>query len=59
MAAKTKILQQAEFNPRIKRYLLIYGMLISVITIVGIPLLPIYFVVAPIMIKKYFNHLST
>ncbi len=52
MAAKTKILQQAEFNPRIKRYLLIYGMLISVITIVGIPLLPIYFVVAPIMIKK-------
>ncbi|PAU95502.1 hypothetical protein CK503_00100 [Aliifodinibius salipaludis] len=58
MTSKTQILQSAEFNPRIKRYLLIYGMLISIITIVGIVLLPIYFIIAPIIINKYFNRLS-
>ncbi|WP_445665010.1 PH domain-containing protein [Fodinibius sp. AD559] len=58
MTAETKIVQKAEFNSRIKRYLLIYGMLISIITIVGIVLLPIYFIVAPILISKYFDRLS-
>lgn len=58
MTTKTQILQTAEFNPRIKRYLLIYGMLISIITIVGIVLLPIYFIIAPIIINKYFDRLS-
>lgn len=58
MATKTQILQKAVFNPRIKKYLLIYGVLFSIITIVGILLLPIYLVVAPILINKYFNRLS-
>ncbi len=58
MASKTKVLQKAEFNPKIKKYLLIYGVLISIVTIVGIPLLPIYLVVAPILINKYFDRLS-
>lgn len=58
MTAKTQILQTADFNPRIKKYLLIYGMLISIITIVGIVLLPIYFIIAPILINKYFDRLS-
>lgn len=55
---KSQVLQQAEFNPKIKRYLLIYGALFMVISIIGIVLLPFYFIVAPIMISKYFNHLS-
>ncbi len=58
MTAKTKVLRKAEFNPRIKRYLLIYGVLFSIITIVGIVLLPIYLIVAPIIINKYFDRLS-
>jgi putative membrane protein len=58
MTAKPKILRKAEFNPRIKRYLLIYGVLLSIVTIVGIVLLPIYLIVAPIFINKYFNRLS-
>ncbi|GEM_PF-2922492 len=49
MTVKTKVLRKAEFNPRIKRYLLIYGILFSIITIVGIVLLPIYLIVAPII----------
>lgn len=58
MTAKPKILRKAEFNPRIKRYLLIYGILFSIITIVGIVLLPIYLIIAPILINKYFDRLS-
>ena len=58
MATKRKVLRKAEFNPRIKRYLLIYGILFSIITIVGIVLLPIYLIIAPILINKYFDRLS-
>jgi putative membrane protein len=58
MRDKPKILRKAEFNPRIKKYLLIYGILFSIITIVGIVLLPIYLIVAPIFINKYFDRLS-
>lgn len=53
-----KSLQKATFNPRIKRYLLIYGAIIVTLTIVGIVLLPIYFIVAPHFINKYFNNLK-
>lgn len=58
MAAKTQVLRKAEFNPKIKTYLLILGALVLSVTIVGIALLPIYFIVAPIYIKKYFKRLS-
>lgn len=34
-----------------------YGTILSIITIVGIVLLPIYFLVAPSLIKRYFNRL--
>lgn len=58
MTAKTKVLRKAEFNPQIKKYLLIYGILFSIVTIVGIVLLPFYLVVAPMLINKYFERLS-
>lgn len=57
MANKAKILATAEFNPDMKRYLLIYGILVLVATIVGIVLIPIWAVLAPIFIKKYFDRL--
>jgi len=58
MTRKTKVLQKAEFNPDIKKYLLIYGILILCVTIVGIVLIPIWLIVAPYFIKKYFNRLD-
>ncbi len=56
--AKSKVLRKATFNPRIKTYLLLYGTLLAICTIVGIALLPFYFLLAPMLIKKYFNRLK-
>jgi putative membrane protein len=56
--AKAEVLQKAEFNPKIKTYLLIYGSLILVATILGIALLPFFLIIAPTFIKKYFTRLS-
>lgn len=58
MAAKSEILLKGEFNPRIKKYLLVYTLLFFTVTIVGIVLIPIVLIVAPILIRKYFNRLS-
>ena len=58
MTAKSKVLRKAEFNPKIKTYLLLYGTLLAICTIVGIALLPFYFLLAPMLIKKYFNRLK-
>lgn len=52
------ILQTAEFNPKIKKYLLIYGALILALTIVGIVLIPIWLLIAPRFIDKYFDRLQ-
>ncbi len=58
MKSKTQILQKADFNPKIKKYLLIYGLLILAITIFGIVLIPLWLVLAPIFIRKYFDRLE-
>lgn len=55
---QSKILQKAEFNPRIKKYLLVYGSLILTVTIVGILFLPIFWIAGPMIIRKYFDRLS-
>lgn len=54
---KSKLLIIATFNPSIKKYLLVFGAIICTVTIVGIVLLPIYFILAPIFIRKYFKRL--
>lgn len=58
MTSKARILKKATFNPDIKRYLLIYGILILFITIVGIPLIFIWVALAPIFIRKYYDRLE-
>ncbi|MDZ7693377.1 MAG: PH domain-containing protein [Balneolaceae bacterium] len=58
MTAQARILQPAEFNPEIKKYILIYGILILFITIVGIPLILLWTPIAPYFIRKYYDRLE-
>lgn len=58
MPQKASILQKAEFNPKIKTYLLWYGILICLSTLVLIPIIPVYVLVAYIYLKKYFERLE-
>lgn len=58
MKTNSPVLQRAEFNPRIKKYILYYGTLFLLITIVGIILIPFWLVIAPHFINKYYNRLE-
>ena len=53
------IIQPAEFNPRIKEYLLVYVAFIMTITVVGIPLLIIWFLgYGQYICKRYYENLK-
>lgn len=43
MSTETQTIQTAEFTPRIKSYLLVYGGFLLTISLMGIPLLPFWF----------------
>ncbi|MDZ7774008.1 MAG: PH domain-containing protein [Balneolaceae bacterium] len=58
MTNQARILATAEFNPDIKKYLLVFSILVSTATIAGILLIPFILVIAPILIRKYFDRLS-
>lgn len=58
MNSKATILQKAEFNPKIKTYILWYGALICTITVILIPLIPIWLLIASIYLKRYFERLE-
>lgn len=58
MSAKAETLSTAEFNPEIRKYLLIYTILVLTVTIVGIVLIPFAVIIGPVLIKKYFDRLS-
>lgn len=58
MKNKVQVLRTASFNPKIKKYLLIYGSLILAVTIFGILLIPLFLIGAPYFIRKYFDRLS-
>ena len=57
MSTKAPVLSTAMFNPDIKRYLLIYGIIILTATIIGIVLLPFWVILAPYYLRKYFDRL--
>ena len=58
MTQKATVLKEAEFNPRLKTYLNIYGVILLIVMLITIPLIPIWLIIAPIFIKKYFDRLE-
>lgn len=58
MNSKATILQKAEFNPKIKIYILWYGALICTITVILIPLIPVWLLIGSIYLKRYFERLE-
>lgn len=58
MSSKATILHEAKFNPKIKSYILWYGILISLLTIVLIPIIPIWLLIGSFYLKRYFERLE-
>lgn len=58
MSQKAIVLKKAEFNPRLKIYLNLYGVFILSIMLFTIPLIPIWLIIAPIFIGKYYDRLE-
>lgn len=56
--SKVQIIQKAEFNPRLKTYLLVANILFTILLLVTIPLLPLVLIIAPIIIRKQFDRLE-
>lgn len=57
MAEQAKTLLEASFNPKIKAYLLCYGVLMCIVMIVTIPLIPLWLIFASFFVNKYFERL--
>ncbi len=58
MSHKAIVLKEAEFNPRLKTYLNLYGVFMMLIMILTIPLIPLWLIFAPIFINKYYERLE-
>ena len=58
MSSRATILHEATFNPKIKNYILWYGVLICLISVFMIPLIPIWLLIASIYLKRYFERLE-
>jgi putative membrane protein len=52
-----RVLWRAEFNPKVKTYWLLSGALVMLVTVVGIPLLPIWFIVGNALTGRYLSHM--
>jgi len=59
MTTELTIIQSAEFNPKIKAYLLFYVAFILTITVVGIPLLIFWFLgLGQFLCRRYYENLK-
>lgn len=58
MSQKAVVLKKAEFNPKLKTYLSLYGVFMMLIMIFTIPFIPIWLIIAPIFINKYYERLE-
>lgn len=58
MSKPAKILQEAKFNPKIKTYILWYGTLICLVSVVLIPIIPFWLIFSKYYLNRYFKHLE-
>lgn len=58
MSQKNIVLKEAEFNPKLKLYFNLYGIFMMLITIISIPLIPLWALISPLFINKYFDRLE-
>ena len=59
MATESKIIQSAEFNPKIKMYFLVYVAFILTVTVIGIPLLIFWFLgFGQYISKRFYENLK-
>lgn len=58
MSSKASILKEASFNPKIKKYVIWYGVLICTISIFLIPVIPIWLIFGTIYLNRYFERLE-
>lgn len=59
MTKELKIIQTAEFNPKIRLYLLLYVAIIMMITVIGIPLMIIWFLgLGQYVCRRYYENLK-
>lgn len=56
--SKPVLLKKAEFNPRLKTYLNLYGIFVMTIMLITIPFIPFWLIIAPYFINKYFERLE-
>lgn len=54
---RASVLLKAEFNPRIKAYVMAVGTLMLVIVIIGIPLIPLWLIFGTFYVSRYFRTL--
>lgn len=57
MTEPAKTLLEASFNPKIKSYLLWYGVLMCLVMIFTIPFIPLWLIFASYFVNKYFERL--
>lgn len=58
MSGKATVLKKAEFNPRLKSYLVLYTLFVMITSVVGILFIPFWAVLAPILTRKYYDRLE-
>ena len=52
-----EILREAEFNPKVRTYWLLSGAVVLFVTVVGIPLLPFWFLLGNYFTGRYLSHM--
>ena len=57
MSAET-ILREATFNPKVKTYVTLNGLWILLVTVVGIPFLPVWAIVGPMVAQRQLDRMS-
>ena len=52
------VLHAAEFDPKVKQYWMISSVVVCLVTVIGIPLIPIVLIVGRTLIQKYLDRLA-